>query len=106
MVELVALELEPRKSFKAVSFTGMKTGWGPAGRGRQVGAQEDEKRKRLSKIGLQWQPCKFDKKSQEGKKSDDEGEVSKTKGKIFRSRKAQRQELRQGCGKCSHYSQV
>lgn len=68
MVELVALKLEPRKTFKTVSFTGMKTGWGPAGRGRQVGAQEDEKRKRFSKIGLRWQPCKLDKKSQEGKK--------------------------------------
>lgn len=53
MVELVALELEPRKSFETVSFAGMKTGWGPAGRGSQVGAQEDEKRKRFSKIGLQ-----------------------------------------------------
>lgn len=44
MVELVALELESRKSFKTVSFAGMKTRCGPASRGRQVGAQKDERK--------------------------------------------------------------
>lgn len=47
MVQLVALELEPRKSFKTGSFAGIETGWRPASRGRQVGGQEDEKRKRF-----------------------------------------------------------
>lgn len=39
-------------------------------------------------------------------KSEDEGNVSKSKDKIFSSRKAERQGLRQGGSKYSHYSQV